>query len=120
MRIHSLGVMLLTFPLLGGVMACEPNSDAEKAKNKPKVQQSAAKAGSEPVSEMSPVKADNSQGDRIVPNHSLPIEQQLGQPEADETADLPCQSESPNKKGDPQKVDNSTKPALGCEPERKE
>ncbi|MXR67674.1 hypothetical protein GNT65_03150 [Shewanella sp. JBTF-M18] len=60
-------------------MACEPNSDTDKPKNKPKVQQSSAQGESDALSTLPPAKADNSQGDRIVPNHALPIEQQLGQ-----------------------------------------
>ncbi|QYJ89424.1 hypothetical protein [Shewanella halotolerans] len=96
---HNLAIILLTLPLLGGAMACEPNSDAEKAKNKPKVQQSAAQAGSEPVREMSPVKADNSQGDHIVPNHRLPFEQKLDEKgkavEAQsESESAPCQADT--------------------------
>ncbi|QYJ81888.1 hypothetical protein [Shewanella aegiceratis] len=84
---HNLAIILLTLPLLGGAMACEPNSDAEKAKNKPKVQQSAAQSSSQAVSDMVPANNDNkpadkSKGDRTVPNHRLPFEQQL-----DEQAD---------------------------------
>ncbi|QYJ97112.1 hypothetical protein K0J45_16605 [Shewanella alkalitolerans] len=129
---HNLAIILLTLPLLGGAMACEPNSDAEKAKNKPKVQQSAAQSSSQAVSDMVPANNDNKpadkpKGDRTVPNHRLPFEQQLDeqaeQRESGKEAQaqpgqesVPCQAEPTEQTNQSRSQAKSEKPGEPVKP----